>query len=72
MEEATEQAVADRVGEAVEALWSFMAEQLGEVQKERRTEGAERSEENDTFSISSLTGTERPTRLSQQRLKRIS
>ena len=57
MENAIQQAMADWVGEAAEVLWSFMAEQLGEVQKQRCTEGAERSEENDMFSISALTGT---------------
>lgn len=70
LEGAIEQTVTERVQEAMEGVWNFLVDEIAKLQKAPQAEVA--SQRSDSLSVSSLTGTDHPSKLSQRSLKRLS
>ena len=70
LEGTIEQTVTERVQEAMEGVWNFLVDQIAELQEAPQADVA--SHRSDSLSVSSLTGTDHPSKLSQQSLKRLS
>ena len=71
LEDSIQRSVSEQVDLGMEGLLSFLADQLAEI--EARLEKTPKNERRSgSFSVSSLTGTDQPSRLSQQSLRRLS